>query len=38
MFNALNIMNVPSKFLVFDEENSQILKPENNIKLFDEIF
>ena len=37
MFTALQLKNVPSRFLRFTGENHWVLKPENSIKWYDEV-
>ena len=37
-FTALQMRNIPSEFLFFHEENHWVLRAENQIKWFDEVF
>lgn len=37
IFTALQIQNVPSRFVYYDKENHWVLKPQNQIKWYDEV-
>ena len=37
-FTALQRRNIPSRLLVFPDENHWVLKPKNSIQWYDEVF
>jgi dipeptidyl aminopeptidase/acylaminoacyl peptidase len=37
-FTALQRLNVPSKLLIFPDENHWVLKPKNSVQWYDEVF
>lgn len=37
VFNALQLKKIPSKLIVFHEENHWVIRRENSIKWYDEV-
>ena len=37
-FTALQRRNIPSKLLIFPDENHWVLKPKNSVQWYDEVF
>ncbi len=37
VFSALQLKNIPSRLIVFPEENHWVLRPENSVKWYDEV-